>query len=218
MIFLSGVSCPEAEALGRSHGVGLMVTPLTYGPLKPPLYPCHALDNGAFAHPITAGSANEARWLRWLDRMPRERCLFAVMPDIAYHEGNRAADPAAGTLALFEHYHERVRAMGFPVAFALQNGQEALPVPWDECDALFIGGDTAWKLSHHALYLTLEAKNRGLWVHMGRANSLRRFRRAAEMQVDSADGNFLRWPKANGPRLVAMLDSLARTSGQLACA
>lgn len=218
MIFLSGVSCPEAEELGRTHGVGLMATPLTYGPLKPPLYPCYAFDNGCFAHPITPGSVNEARWLRRLDRMPRDGCLFAVLPDVAYHEARRADDPAGGTLDLFEHYRDRIKAMGFPVALALQNGQENLPMPWAETDAVFIGGDTPWKLSHHALYLAMAAKDHGLWVHMGRANSLRRFRRAAEMQVDSADGNFLRWPTTNGPRLLAMLDGLAATSGQLACA
>jgi len=65
-----------------------------------------------------------------------------------------------------------------------------------------------WKLSHHAMYLVWQAKERGLWTHMGRANSGKRFRRAVEMQVDSADGNFLRWPSKNAQRLRAMLDGL----------
>lgn len=204
MKYLSGVACPEAIELG----VGLMATPLTYGPKKPPEYPYWAFDNACFAHPIEPGNKNESRWLRKMDRMPKD-ALFAVCPDMAYHEGSRSSDPAQATLDLFHRYRNEVTTRGFKVAFALQNGSEAPGmVPWEEIDAVFIGGDTPWKLSHHAMYLVWEAKSRGLWTHMGRANSRKRFRRAVEMQVDSTDGNFLKWPTTNKERLRVMLHGL----------
>ena len=210
MIFLSGVLCPEAEELGRTHNVGAMVTP-AIGPLRVMNYPHHAIDNECFTRPIDPGSKNEARWLRCLDKFvpQQERCLFASVPDCAYHEDKPEDEPAKRTLELFYHYRQEVAGRGYPVAFCLQNGSEAPGmVPWGDIDAVFIGGDTRWKLSHHAMYLVWEAKNRGLHAHMGRANSLKRFRRAVEMQVDSTDGTFLRWPKANAPRLRVMLDGL----------
>jgi len=66
-------------------------------------------------------------------------------------------------------------------------------VPWDDFDALFIGGTTAWKLSEAVYQLCQEAKRRGKWVHMGRVNSLRRMRLAESFGCDSADGTMLRF-------------------------
>lgn len=149
------------------------------------------------------------RWLAKLERMPRAGCMFAVVPDVLRWEGGRCIGDAAATLARFEREHATVRDQGYRVAFVLQNGQEALPMPWELCDAVFIGGDTEWKLSHHALYLVWEAKARGLHVHMGRAGTAKRWRRAQAMQVDSLDGNLLKWPTANGPRLRKLLEGVA---------
>ena len=210
MIYLSGVSCPEAIALGEHYPVGLMAQPRSgYSPETVGRYRFFAADNDCYTNQIEPGSAAETRWLRWLDRMPRARCLFALAPDMAHHEGKRAATPAQATLDLFEHYGERVRSMGFPVGFALQPGAEDMALPWDAFDAVFLGGDVEWKLSHHALYLVWTARDHGKYpVHLGRANSGRRLLRATEMQVDSVDGNFLRWPRANAPRLARFFDNL----------
>jgi hypothetical protein len=181
-----------------------MVTPDTYAPRRTLDYPYHALDNGCFN-----GRWRENKWRRFLERHHRERCLFAVVPDGAFHEGRRITDPAAETMRLFDRYGEVVRDAGYPVAFALQPGQRADDVPWETIEAVFIGGDTAWKLSHHALELVWAAKDHGKLAHMGRANSRKRLRRAQAMKVDTADGNFLRLaPKINGPRLRWMLESL----------
>jgi hypothetical protein len=77
------------------------------------------------------------------------------------------------------------------VALAAQNGLEHLSVPWGAFDVLFLGGDTAWKLGPYARQLTGEARDRGLPVHMGRVNSLRRLRYAQAIGCTSADGTYL---------------------------
>jgi len=99
-----------------------------------------------------------------------------------------------------------IRELGFPAALVAQDGLEAMEVPWDDFDVLFIGGSTDWKLSDHAHALTLEAKRRGKWVHMGRVNSQVRLRRAALTGCDSADGTFIAFgPDVNLPRVLGWL-------------
>ncbi len=98
----------------------------------------------------------------------------------------------------------QIRALGYRVAFVAQDGQESLPVPWDEFDALFIGGSTEWKLGPHAREIAAEAKRRGKWLHMGRVNSERRFKYAAAIGCDSADGTYLTFgPDVNLPKLLS---------------
>lgn len=58
-------------------------------------------------------------------------------------------------------------------------------MPWDQFDALFLGGSTAWKLSPHAKALAAEAKARAKWLHMGRVNSNRRL----ALALGSVDGS-----------------------------
>ena len=41
-----------------------------------------------------------------------------------------------------------------------------------------IGGTTSWKLGPAAAGLAAQARRRGLWVHLGRVNSLKRLRYA----------------------------------------
>ncbi|MCW2899993.1 MAG: hypothetical protein JWO67_2258, partial [Streptosporangiaceae bacterium] len=108
---------------------------------------------------------------------------FAVAPDVL--------GDAGATLKRSRHMLGWIRHIGFPTALVAQNGLEDLPVPWDDFDVLFLGGDTAWKLGPAARDLTAQAKARGKWVHMGRVNSLRRLRYADAIGCDSADGTKL---------------------------
>lgn len=110
-------------------------------------------------------------------------CYFAVAPDVV--------GDAKATLRRSERMLDWIRYAGFPAALVAQNGLENLAVPWDDFDALFIGGDTTWKLGPAARALVGEAKARRKHVHMGRVNSLRRLRYAAAIACDSADGTFL---------------------------
>lgn len=71
-------------------------------------------------------------------------------------------------------------------------------MPWDEFDALFIGGTTRWKLSEAAHELAAEAKRRGKWLHMGRVNSWPRMQIASAMGCDSVDGTYLKYRQREG--------------------
>jgi hypothetical protein len=148
---------------------------------RPPDGQPWAADNGRFSAPQ---NYTDTRYLGWLAKMPRESCLFATAPDVV--------GDAAATLALSAPMFAPIRALGYRVAFVGQDGQEHLPVPWDDFDALFIGGTTDWKLGEGARELAGEAKRRGKWVHMGRVNSLRRMRYAESIGCDSADGTVLK--------------------------
>lgn len=148
----------------------------------------------------------DAPYLAWLAARQHLApwCRFAAAPDVV--------GDAVATLARSAPMLPRIRALGFPVALVAQNGLERLPVPWNDIDALFIGGDTAWKLGPAAAALVAEAKSRGKWVHMGRVNSGRRLRYAADIGCDSADGTFLAFaPDLNLPRMRRWLADLAAT-------
>ena len=90
----------------------------------------------------------------------------------------------------------KIRALGFPAAFVIQDGATIDTIPWDDFDAVFIGGTTDFKLSDTALDIIRAAKDRGKWVHVGRVNSRRRFLRFSSI-ADSCDGTFLTF----GPRI-----------------
>lgn len=155
-------------------------------------------DNGAF---VAARYPGDDAYLRWLERRATYagRCAFAAAPDVY-------AD-AAGTLDRSLPMLARIRAAGYPAALVLQDGQEHLDIPFDACDAAFIGGTTAWKLGPAAAQLAAAARARGLWVHMGRVNSLRRLRYAASIGCHSVDGTYLTYgPDRNLPRLLGWLD------------
>lgn len=184
MIYLSGVTSHRDEPALVAAGVGLMVQPGNSYARWADRYPCHAADNGCFGD-----RWEEDRWLRWLERVPVDRCLFAVAPDV-YPD-------AAATLERSARYFDLIRALGFPVALVAQDGAERLDLPWDDFDALFVGGEARprgeWKVSAAAEGLVRRARGAGKWVHMGRVNSLSRMERARSMGCNSADGTFLKY-------------------------
>lgn len=155
-------------------------------------------DNGCFSNKWV-----EAEWWAWLESNAyrADSCAFAVAPDVV-------AD-AAATLERSAPWLPRIRALGYPAAFVIQDGQENLPMPWDDFDVMFIGGSTEWKLGKHALELVFQAKARGKWVHMGRVNSERRLRYAHAIGCDSADGTYLtRGPDVNLQKVLGWLAML----------
>jgi hypothetical protein len=143
------------------------------------------------------------RYLQMLDLWtPRSGdCLFATAPDVV-------ADWEA-TLKRSIPVIPTIKAMGYRAALVLQDGATPETVPWQEIDAVFTGGSTAWKLSEDAYRLIAEAKQRGLWAHMGRVNSLRRLRAAEVAGYDSSDGTFLTWaPDGNAKRMQRWFENL----------
>lgn len=138
-------------------------------------------DNGCFSK----GYPGDEAWITWLRDLPwpREQCLFAVAPDVV--------GDAEATLTRSAPWLPEIRATGYRAAFVSQDGLTPETTPWDEFDAMFIGGTDRWKLGLPAALLGREAKRRGKWLHMGRVNSSRRLQYAKWIGCDSADGTFL---------------------------
>lgn len=150
-------------------------------------------DNGAFSDKF-----DEDKWWRFLvdNADHADTCIFAVAPDVV-------ADHDA-TLARSLPWLPRIRQLGYPAAFVLQDGATAETIPWQAFDVLFVGGSTEFKLGQHAATIVKEAKARGKWVHMGRVNSERRWLYAQAIGCNSVDGTFLTYgPDVNLPRLLA---------------
>ena len=96
---------------------------------------------------------------------------------------------AIRTLEIFEHWRHNLS--GWPIALVAQDGQENLPIPWHEIQAVFIGGSTQWKDGPHAAAIVRTAKILGKWVHIGRINTPGRFEKFEELGADSMDGSGL---------------------------
>jgi hypothetical protein len=147
---------------------------------RPPMGVLWAADTGCFNRPQ---DHDDDRYLAWLASMP-EGCLFATAPDVV--------GDAEATLARSIPMLARIRAI-VPVALVAQDGLMPDMVPWDDIDALFVGGTTAWKLGPDVPPLVTEAKRRGKWAHMGRVNSWKRYDHARAIGCDSVDGTVLRF-------------------------
>lgn len=107
-------------------------------------------------------------------------CLFVTVPD--------AVADAGATLERWAEWAPIARATGQPLAFVAQDGLTFDAMPWDEADALFLGGSTEWKLGPVAAGFADEAKRRGLYLHMGRVNTRKRLNYARLLDCDSVDG------------------------------
>jgi hypothetical protein len=191
ILYLANPCGPDVVTAMQSGVIGYVDTPAQGN--KRPEGVVWAADNGCFSDTF-----DERKWSRFLrdNAHDADTCLFAVAPDVV--------GDAAATLERSRPHLPWIRSLGYPAAFVAQDGQESLPVPWEEFDVLFIGGTTAWKLGPHARALVAEARARGKWVHMGRVNSQRRYEYARAIGCDSADGTFLTFgPHENLPKLLA---------------
>src|SRR5882672_5968200 len=96
--------------------VGQLLTPLTRFRLQQPTL-CWAIDNGAFSN------FDERGFLSLLQREEHNKatCLFVTAPDIV--------GSARRTLEAFEDWRGRLAA--WPIALAIQDGQQDLSIPWD---------------------------------------------------------------------------------------
>jgi hypothetical protein len=164
-----------AEELGCE--VEQLLTPLTRFRLQRP-GSRFAIDNGAFA------GFDASSFVTLLEREEerRENCIFVAVPDVV--------GSARRTLEVFENWKERL-AGWWPLALVAQDGQEHLPIPWGDIDAVFIGGSTEWKLSAHAAQIVRAATALGKWVHAGRVNTPARFEYFEKLGADSIDGTGL---------------------------
>lgn len=136
-----------------------------------------AADNGAFS------GFDPVAFEKMLERhtWARERCLWSAAPDVV--------GDARATARLFDEWAPRIRARGYKVALVAQDGLDRAGVPWDDIDAIFIGGTTGYKLGAAAARIVAESHLLGKWSHMGRVNTARRLQYAAAIGVDSVDGS-----------------------------
>jgi hypothetical protein len=153
-----------------------LLTPLTqFLPQRPEQN--YAIDNGAFS------GFDRTRFESLLERHRdrQELCRFVAIPDVV--------GSARRTLEAFAHWRNRLP--GWKRALVAQDGLEHLPIPWDQIDAIFIGGSTEWKLGKHARDVIRTAKICDKWVHVGRVNTPGRFEYFEALGADSIDGTGL---------------------------
>lgn len=156
--------------------VGQLLTPLTRYRLRDPSKP-FAIDNGGY----TEFDADAFMALLRREEHHRDQCRFVTVPDIV--------GSARRTLEVFGHWKPKLA--GWKLALACQDGQEHLPIPWNDIDAVFIGGSTGWKCSDHAVHIIKAAKAMDKWTHVGRVNDPERFLHFEKLGVDSCDGSGL---------------------------
>jgi hypothetical protein len=202
LLFVSGATKTLRE-LNRPDRLGILLTP-DAGNAVPRHGAIFAADNSAFSN------WSPARFCTMLGRIAgKPGCKFVAAPDIV-------AD-ARATAERFRVWQPVLQELGLPVALVLQNGQEHIGVPWDRIDAVFVGGDNAFKMGRAAASIVREAKARGLWCHMGRVNTRQRFRYAYELGCDSVDGSgFSRFPDTKIPMALRWLEELDRQPSLLA--
>lgn len=153
--------------------LGQLITPLTgYSDAGLP----YAIDNGAFTR------FEKKAFTRILERQEKyiDRCLFVAIPDIV---GN-----ARRTLEIWQNRYNLCPSK-WPMALVAQDGLEDMDIPWQEMKAIFVGGSTSWKDSKCVVDIVKTAKTLGIHVHIGRVNTLPRYKHFAAIGADTCDGS-----------------------------
>lgn len=133
MIYLAN-PCGQATVEAMKAGtIGLIDTP--YQGKRPAVLEARdggaawCADNGAF----TARWDAPTWWSYLVANAPAAAsCLFATAPDVV---GDHAATATAA-----DPWLDRIRGLGYPVAYVAQNGLTPDAVPWDRVDVIFLGG------------------------------------------------------------------------------
>lgn len=169
-----------------------LFTPLTrYKPQRPEQN--FAIDNGAFSN-------FDAQLFRNLLKRHEPRkslCRFVSVPDVV--------GSARRTVEVFEIWKDDPALAGWPLALVCQNGQENMPIPWGQIAAVFVGGDTDWKMGPHAAACIKAALALGKWVHVGRVNTPGRMEYFERLGAHSIDGTGL-------ARYTHMREAVARSA------
>jgi hypothetical protein len=158
-----------AAEIGMEYGE--LLTPLTRRAWRGARF---AIDNGAFSQFDAKGFVSLLR----RQEPHRDKCIFVACPDVV--------GSAMRTRELFKHWAPKLE--GWPLAYVAQNGQEFVEIPWDQCAAVFIGGDDRFKLGAEAVAIIKTAKAMGKWTHVGRCNTPERTEKFESLGVDSIDG------------------------------
>lgn len=177
MLLLATKAHPSIARMRAVIGpvIGRLVTPREFSNLGAMDYPW-AADNDCF------NGFDETRYRRMLAALVNAPTppLFVSAPDVV--------GDAQATNALWAEWQPQLADLGLPAAYVLQDGCQGPDDVPDTAAAVFIGGTTAYKLGPIAAAITAEMNRRGIHVHMGRVNTTRRIRYAAEIGCDTIDG------------------------------
>lgn len=133
-----------------------------------------ALDNDAYSAWSQKRDWDESAWLALLRSMTELKPMWALVPDVV---ANREA-----TLERWDKYAPVVKAFGFKLAFAVQDGMTPDDVPQD-ADLVFVGGTTDWKWDNVKMWTSHFPR-----VHVGRVNGIERLWECEALRVESVDG------------------------------
>ena len=111
-----------------------------------------------------------------------EQCLFVTVPDIV-----------ASARRTMEIWKRRFELLPFlrcwRLALVIQDGMEDLEIPWDDLHAVFLGGGDPWKDSQAAKDIIKTAKILNKHTHIGRVNTIKRYKSFSDIGADTCDGS-----------------------------
>ncbi len=142
----------------------------------------YGLDNGAWSDFRNGRSFDDVGFQTLVDRLGRE-ADWVIAPDIV--EGG--LDSLRLSLVWLAPLLDRTRMVLVPV----QDGMEPahlLNIVMPKRIGIFLGGSTEWKLARMVEWGQWCAE-RGVYYHVGRVNTIRRFRLAHIAGADSVDGS-----------------------------
>jgi len=161
-------------------------------------WPIYGLDNGAFPCWTKGLPFDGVAFTGMLEAVaginPAPR--WVAVPDVV-------TDREA-TIASWHLWEPKVGAVGFPLAFVVQDGMTPSDVP--PCDVVFVGGSTEWKWSSVATWCKSFPR-----VHVGRVNSERLLWLAHDAGAESCDGTG--WFRGDRKQLDGLWYYLADSSG-----
>lgn len=137
----------------------------------------YVLDNGAYSAFVKKQSFNREAFeglLRWA-LSQRFAPQWIVVPDVV--------TDAMGTLRQWYYWEERLRAVGFKLALAVQDGIRLEDARAAKADIIFVGGSTDWKWSTVEMWCKEFPR-----VHVGRVNSPKRLYEVHGYGAESCDG------------------------------
>mgnify|MGYP003146501226 CR=1 FL=1 len=183
-------------------GCGHLLTPLSIRPTGRRYFEqmttgTWACDNDCFR------GFNVDAYLRMLAAVQGRRgCVFVAAPDVL--------ENWTETRTLFDRWQPVVKAHQLPVAIVLQDGATHHEIPWNQIDGVFIGGSTKFKLCRRVASFSGYARATGLWVHMGRVNTSRRYNHASQIGCHSVDGSTFSWFPDEGLRRLSKWNKQGR--------
>lgn len=166
----------------RAHGWGLLVS--RAGVWRTEGFERIVADNGAWADFQAGRPFDEDAFERFLDWLAAQSIIadWIVLPDIVAG-GLRSLD-------LSIRYINRCLSLTPLVLIAVQDGMEdrhLAPLVGPSV-GIFLGGSTEWKLATMLAWGRF-CRQRGLYYHVARVNSIKRMSLAAASGADSVDGS-----------------------------